>query len=698
MAGPKLAPFGDLSQAETIVFHHLPRCGGTHLADRIQHGARGRLPAFGWAVPPTPVELAYVEALGPRRLIHGHYLLGADRSRGARWPHFTVMRNPEQRFISEFFLQLAFVPEPLRPEAHAAFEQFVAGLAFASHQVLLLATEAADLPASGALLEAGFRPEADDDTLYARALEHLSDRFFAVGALERLEPFIRELGERLDVDIAPAKVFNARDRPSGFSVDNVPAARDRMRELLALDFRLYDQVLDGRPPLKRPPTAAQAGALKPYHVFDEVRLGEDADFGRDEQGGKGWLCQDRLVETPEGQVLERGAYCIVENLRTPLAVAISFDIEPVIDVSRGFEGAMTAQVRDRWTQDWSIQGEGRRAILMPAGSFASGEPVVLALHMVRTDWRDAKLVGFNDIVRRLRFQPLAAVEAGETPVFGLGRAENGYLLEGFGLETEGLVWSSSPNARLAAPIAPSPERGAGPDVARVKLTFQPYLSPGVRETQRVRVSVRGRIVAEGIFDGPGELAFFTDLERVLDVRLELPDAITGHEAGFDLDTRNHLAIGLQTLRIDRLPQLNSELVAHFTAGSDFVLGLGEGWKPPEYHSTWSTRPTAQLVLACAPSNRPAILSLRLGPLLGPDETEAVVGLSIVDPRGEALFEGDLTLAGVEWRDIPLGVRGDDAPWLTLTFRCATRGLAQLGLGDSDFPLGFQLIEARLRAQ
>jgi len=698
MPGPKLAPFDDLSQAETIVFHHLPRCGGTHLADRIQHGAGGRLPAFGWAVPPTPIELAYVEALGPRRLIHGHYLLGADRSRNARWPHFTVMRDPEQRFISEFFLQLAFVPEPLRPEPHAAFERFVASLTFASHQALLLATEARDLPASGALLEAGFHPQADDAALYGRALENLSDRFFAVGVLERLEPFLLELGERLDVDIAPAKVFNARDRPVGFSVDNVPAARDRMRELLALDFRLYDQVLDGRPPLKRPPAAPRIGALKPYHVFDEARLGEDLDFGRDEQGGKGWLCQDRLVETPEGQVLERGAYCIVEGLRTPLPVAVSFDIEPVIDVSRRFEGAMTAQVRDRWTQEWSIQGEGRRAILAPAGSFASGEPVVLDLHQVRADWRDAKLVGFNDIVRRMRFQPLVSIEAGETQVFGLGRAENDYLLEGFGLETEGLVWSSSPSARVAAPIARASERGEGRDVVRVKLTFTPFLSPGVRDAQRLQLSVGGQIVAEGVFDRPGELAFFTDLYRMLDVRLELPDAITGHEAGFDLDTRNHLAIGLQTLRLDRLPRLGPDIVAHFTVGSDFAVGLGEGWKPPEYHSTWSTQPTAQLVLACAPSNRPGILSLRLGPLLGPEETEAVVGLSIADPRGKSLFEGDLTLGGVEWRDIPLGVLGDDAPWLTLTFRCAPRSLSQLGLGDSDFPLGFQLIEARLRAQ
>jgi len=698
VSSPKLASFGDLPQAETIVFHHLPRCGGTHLADRIQHGARGRLPAFGWAVPPTPVELAYVESLGPRRLIHGHYLLGADRARGVAWPHFTVMRNPEQRFISEFFLQLAFVPEPLRPEPHVAFEQFVASLAFASHQVLLLATEAVDLPSSGAFLEPGFHPQVDDDVLHARALAHLSERFFAVGALERLEAFLQELGERLDVDIAPAKVFNARDRPEGFSVDNVPAARDRMRELLALDFRLYDQVLDGRPPLKRPATGAQVQAPKPYHVFDDVELGEDVHFGRDEQGGKGWLCQDRLVETAEGQVLERGAYCIVENLRTPLATAISFDIEPVIDVSRRFEGAMSAQVRDRWTETWRIQGEGRRTILAPPGTFASGEPVVLALNVVRSDWRDTRFVGFNDIVRRMRFQPLATLESGETQVFGLGRAENSYLLEGFGLETEGLVWSSSPSARLAAPMATSPARGAGPDVARVTLAFAPYLSPGVRDAQRVRLAVGGCIVAEGVFDGPGELAFFTDLERMLDVRLELPDAISGYEAGFDLDTRNQLAIGLRTLRVDRLPQLNPDVVAHFTTGSDFVLGMGEGWKPPEYHSTWSTQPAARLVLACAPSNRPAALSLRLGPLLGPGETEAVVGLAIANPRGDILFEGDLTLAGVEWRDIPLGVLGDDTPWLTLTFRCPTRSLADVGLGDSDFPLGFQLIEARLRAQ
>jgi len=175
----------------------------------------------------------------------------------------------------------------------------------------------------------------------------------------------------------------------------------------------------------------------------------------------------------------------------------------------------------------------------------------------------------------------------------------------------------------------------------------------------------------------------------------------------NLDMTNVMGVGLEWLVLDALPSLPLGGVARFNEGSDFTVGLGEGWKPPETSAIWAAAAECGLVLALGPAGGRVRLSFHLSPLLKPGETSqsvtitltadspAEVGAGAASGRekvARAEVSRTFELTGAGHYEIDLDAAQFCHRLVKVRFRSRTTSLLECGLGDSDFPLAFQLLD------
>jgi len=708
LASMKLARFDNLAQHPVIGFVHLPRCGGTALADRFERGkSDDSFKAFGFPGVPSLDQIEYARSTASRCMIHGHMIFGADEDHDETWPYFTVLREPEARFVSEFFLNYNELPPVMRPEPHQAFNDFVNGLTFASFQSLLLATPARDLPLSGAMATPDFHAPMSETLLLELALENLNTRFFAVGLLEHMSSFVSDLATQLNVRPARASLTNSRDRPANFSLDNVPAARRRLRELLDVDFQLHDLVRGGQlvKRRRRPPAVAPT-RREDYFVFRDVKLGRTQSFNRQENGYLAPFPTDIVLTVEQGrrEVL-RESYLIAHGLKVDGPAILSMELLPEVDLEVRLDHPLMVSVRGQDVAEWRPTAPGRYAAVVPPPLFARS-PAMISVRTVLPFTDGQRLPSLAHILKSFRVDRLPTVRWGQELRFAAGRSETVHLIEGWGPETPHFVWSQGHKARIVMGL--QGDAGEAPVAVRVRAKVHPFVAKDKLKRQRVTVRQGRERIAFASARCPTELRGFTWARgRILTLELDLPDALTGKEMGLNLDGTNVLGVGLEWLTLDALPSLPLAGLARFNDGSDFTVGLGEGWKPPEVSAIWAAAAESDLVLALGPAAGRVRLSFHLSPLLKPGETSQSVTITLtadnpaivgrnVSPGREKAGGGEVSktfeLTGPDRCEIDLDAAQFCHRIVKVRFQSRTTSLQECGKGDSGFPLAFQLLD------
>jgi Sulfotransferase family len=209
-----------------VVFVHIPKTAGTTLGRilmrhygrehvrRVANGARD--PA---ACRADIAEI--VRAADPRiRAIRGHIPMDACAPLGDDATYVTMLRDPVERSLSQYFHLFAKRPRDLPLERYVAEGHLVD-----NRQVRMLA--GAHPP-----------PGATTEAMLDAALENL-ERFAVVGLSERFDESVALVGEALGIDdtsYEPARVNEQRPPREAVS----PAALALVEERNALDRRLYE--------------------------------------------------------------------------------------------------------------------------------------------------------------------------------------------------------------------------------------------------------------------------------------------------------------------------------------------------------------------------------------------------------------------------------------------------------------------------
>jgi Galactose-3-O-sulfotransferase len=220
---------------DTIIFVHLPKCGGTTLNRLIE-----------WEYPPTRVfsidpsffrwsyqRLLKTPAarLARMKIIQGHMPFGVHRMLPQRSTYITLLRDPVDRGISEYYYALSRVVHPQhRMMKHLTLDKYVEMTPYANVQTKLLAGEY-----SGYDFLAG---ECNEETL-ERAKQNLAEHFALVGLTENFDETLALAKIKFGWQIPMYVNFNAtRGRPSKRSVPF--DIRNTISERYSYDVRLYE--------------------------------------------------------------------------------------------------------------------------------------------------------------------------------------------------------------------------------------------------------------------------------------------------------------------------------------------------------------------------------------------------------------------------------------------------------------------------
>ncbi|MEM0945714.1 MAG: hypothetical protein AAGI70_17425 [Pseudomonadota bacterium] len=249
--GSRLARVVTGGLRQPCVFLHLPKCGGTSLAEALYacvplHRRIGLLDAIATRRAAS-ILLSGEDALGPAHedfadghrtfelregmllthmamgcpLIHGHVFWSeaAHTTVGADYGWVTVMRPPAERALSNFRFAVQM------GEMSADVEAWLAGPQGRSHaQAALRYLSAQNIVPEEELAAAEARVEA--------AL----DRLALVGFTDRMEAFL----DRFAAQFGPRPRPRRLNETKGPEITLTPAQRDRLDELCAPDQRLYD--------------------------------------------------------------------------------------------------------------------------------------------------------------------------------------------------------------------------------------------------------------------------------------------------------------------------------------------------------------------------------------------------------------------------------------------------------------------------
>jgi hypothetical protein len=222
-------------RACAIIFVHLPKCGGTTLNRLIE-----------WEYPPTRVfsvdpsffRWSYrkllgwpAKRLGRMMVFQGHMPFGVHRLLPQSATYLTVLRDPIDRGISEYYYALSRVVHPEhRKMKQLSFEEYIKATPYANVQTKLIAGQ-----------DPGYDFLGGDCTAatLAQAKENLAKHFSLVGLTERFEETLALAKIIFGWQVRNYASFNVtKGRPRK---DDVPAEiRAAIGEQYRYDVELYD--------------------------------------------------------------------------------------------------------------------------------------------------------------------------------------------------------------------------------------------------------------------------------------------------------------------------------------------------------------------------------------------------------------------------------------------------------------------------
>jgi len=239
---------------QRICYPHVPKCAGMAVARSIEAQAFTRLerrlfPTFsldiraslraaeatsGAMMEIREEVLAYALAQGRNRFATGHV---TSRPRlvdefSDQWHFVTVLRDPVERWISEFVYNTGKSSEWARNER--PIDEY-------------LGSRRARVTATSFLRYFSHIPAefAGDPSEYIQEATANLSRFAVVGFLEDMEGFTRAFRERFGRTLTIPRRNTSPDRAMKERIRENPENMDRIRELCAADSEVYQRVLAG---------------------------------------------------------------------------------------------------------------------------------------------------------------------------------------------------------------------------------------------------------------------------------------------------------------------------------------------------------------------------------------------------------------------------------------------------------------------
>jgi len=223
------------SKEETIIFLHLPKCGGTTL-NRIIEWEYPPLRVF--SVDPSFFRWSYyrmtrwsARRLARIRVFKGHMPFGLHERLPQPATYITVLRDPVDRAVSEYYYALS---RPVHPQHRMmksmTIDQYVSTTPHTNVQTKLTAGEY-----SGYDFLAG---ECTEKTLET-ACRNLKDHFSIVGLTERFDETLALTKLTLGWKVRHYADFNVtRGRPAKDRIS--PQVREIIAQRYHFDMKLYD--------------------------------------------------------------------------------------------------------------------------------------------------------------------------------------------------------------------------------------------------------------------------------------------------------------------------------------------------------------------------------------------------------------------------------------------------------------------------
>jgi hypothetical protein len=166
-----------------FIFVHLPKCGGTTLNRLIEWEYP---PSRVFSIDPSFFRWSYrkllrwsSERLGRMRVFQGHMPFGLHRRLPQEATYLTILRDPVDRGISEYYYALSrYVHPEHRTMKQLTLDQYVRLTPYANVQTKLLSGQDPGYDFLGG--------ECDDETL-ERAKDNLATHFSLIGLTERFD-------------------------------------------------------------------------------------------------------------------------------------------------------------------------------------------------------------------------------------------------------------------------------------------------------------------------------------------------------------------------------------------------------------------------------------------------------------------------------------------------------------------------------
>jgi hypothetical protein len=379
--------------------------------------------------------------------------------------------------------------------------------------------------------------------------------------------------------------------------------------------------------------------------------------------------------------LEQGGQCIRVNMHlSPLLYGEQLPQQRVIVQSHG-----------QTLAHWDVAAVGWYSVVVPPRLTATG---IVELALELPDASSLASLGLDSNETPLAVQ-LSEMNMSLLPLFPLGEDQPfnesvaglaSWLGQGWSQPGPQFVWSSHGSASLHLVV------GCEHDWLVLRLHCVPLIVAGALEAQRIGVTVNGKPLAQFLVSHADICSVFLSAEvignGILDVRLEFPDATSLAALGLG-EGKTPLAIQLSAVTVAPHDPLVAKVQYVANHGSGIERWLGEGWKKPEQHFTWSAARFAVIRLPIENSGRAMMLRARLHPLSVP----GMQPFQRVNLSSGPQELGQWVVEHGAWFEIyvPAGAIRYGVLELRLSLPDAM-SLEQLGLGTAAVFLGVQLHE------
>ena len=228
-----------VNSAETIVFVHLPKCGGTTLNRLVEWEYS---PTRICSIDPSFFRWSYRRILrwSPQRLnrmkvFQGHMPFGLHRFLPQSATYMTVLRDPVDRGISEYYYAVSKLIHPEhRTMKSLSLDAYIRMTPYANVQTKLLAGQ-----------DPGYDFLAGDcnEAILKKAKYNLSKHFSLIGLTENFEETLALAKIKFGWEIRNYASFNVTKRRP--KKDQVPVEiRDAIAERYQYDMQIYQFALE----------------------------------------------------------------------------------------------------------------------------------------------------------------------------------------------------------------------------------------------------------------------------------------------------------------------------------------------------------------------------------------------------------------------------------------------------------------------